>query len=117
MKIASLQKKKPLAHNSTVFTRVSDTEGQIHKFDGDGWSNSNIFSVTGTIQEMDVVESLYKQMAEIHSAEEPKFVTVSSAFAVADTVMVESPPVSEVRPASAKKALAAPNKALIRRLA
>jgi hypothetical protein len=31
--------------------------------------------------------------------------------------MVESPPVSEVRPASAKKALAAPNKALIRRLA
>lgn len=117
MKITSLQKKRPLAYNNAVFTRTSDTEGQIHNFDGDGWSNPNIFSVTGTIEEINAIEKLYEQMAEIDSAELPKFVTVSSAFAMADTVMVEGSPVSEVRPTAAQNTLAAPNKGLVKRRA
>ncbi len=113
MKIASLRQKK---YSAVVFTRISPTEGQINNFDQDG-SSSNSYSVVGTALELDTIETLYKQMAEIHSAEEPKFVTVSSAFAVANTVMVESPPISEVRPVAAKNALAAPNKGLAKRVA
>lgn len=117
MKIASLQNKKPLASMAAVFTRVSDTEGQIHSFDGDGWNTSNVYSVHGTVLELNAIEEHYKLITAIHLGEQLKTNTVSSEFVTADTVMVESQPASEIRPAAAKNALGARNKGLIKRLA
>ncbi len=93
MKITSLTKS-----SCPLFVRVSNTEGQIRHYNNETETYVPTHWVDGTKSELDELEELYKRMLAIHSLDDSKFVTVSSAFAIADTVMVESPPNSEIRP-------------------
>src|SRR5205814_3620337 len=92
MDILPIQKRSKETVN-TIFTRVSRTEGQIHLFDKTTGTYVHCYSVQGTNDELDLIESFYNELGNANTMLESSYFTLCRA----DTVGIDKIPNSGVR--------------------